>query len=124
MNKWLGIQATSPYVTIERLKELEADPIFDIENPNKVRSLIGAFTSNVRKFNAKDGSGYEYVIDKIIEIDKFNSHCSSRIATGFSHVRNLDEDRKKVVRKLFKKFNEQEMSEGLKEIVNKTISDM
>ena len=51
--------------------------------PNLVRSLIGVFARNYKYFHAKDGKGYSFVADKIIEIDK------DKRADGFWFMRRF-----------------------------------
>ena len=57
IDKWLIIQATSSLEdTLERVKGLLHHPSFSIKNPNKVRSLIGAFCSgNHVRFHDSSG---------------------------------------------------------------------
>src|SRR5690606_33829654 len=44
MNKWLGRQGASAVPgALERVKRIMKDPVFNINNPNKVASLIGGF---------------------------------------------------------------------------------
>src|SRR5262249_24470101 len=44
IDKWFVLQATTPYPkTLDRVRELTAHPAFSMSNPNRVRSLIGAF---------------------------------------------------------------------------------
>ena len=42
-------------------------------NPNRVRSLIGAFAqANHAQFNRVDGAGYDFVADIVLELDPKN----------------------------------------------------
>ena len=43
---------------LEKVNGLLKHPDFSLKNPNKCRSLVGAFAGNMRHFHAKDGSGY------------------------------------------------------------------
>ncbi|MFK7916327.1 MAG: aminopeptidase N, partial [Pseudomonadales bacterium] len=62
VNLWLQLQASAPMSTAADVQALEAHVCFDQRNPNKVRSLIGAFAqNNARNFHALDGSGYRYL---------------------------------------------------------------
>jgi aminopeptidase N len=62
-----------------------AAPCFDNRNPNKVYSLIGGFCSSSVNFHAKDGSGYEFIGDMVLKIDKINPHCC--ISKHFSFLK-------------------------------------
>ncbi len=51
--------------TLDRVKALTAHPAFSMTNPNRVRSLIGAFAQgNQSGFNRADGAGYEFIADQ------------------------------------------------------------
>ena len=60
MDLWFSIQATVALPGgLERVQELMEHPAFTMRNPNKVRSLIGAFASqNLVNFHRPDGAGY------------------------------------------------------------------
>ena len=59
MDKWFVIQACVPgEATVERVRQLMAHPSFSLTNPNKVRSLLGAFSMmNPTGFHAASGAG-------------------------------------------------------------------
>lgn len=46
MNKWFGVQATSPFATLGDIQRLLQHPSFNINNPNKVYSLIVCLASS------------------------------------------------------------------------------
>jgi aminopeptidase N len=84
MNKWLSVQAFSKRPDVlAQVKNLEKHKIFDINNPNKVRSLIGCFAGNLVRFHDQSGEGYQYLADKIIEINRFNPSIAARLSTSF-----------------------------------------
>jgi len=65
LDKWFALQAGSPLPgTAAGVRALMMHPIFDIKNPNRVRSLVGAFSTNPLCFHAKDGSGYALTLMK------------------------------------------------------------
>ena len=81
VNHWLQLQASS-YLpgALERVEALLQHEAFDIKNPNKVRAVIGAFTGqNPVHFHAEDGSGYRFLADKVIELDKINPQIAARL---------------------------------------------
>ncbi len=87
MDKWFTVQASTPRAdTLERVQGLTTHPAFSFGNPNRVRSLIGAFsTANQVGFNRPDGAGYRFLAEMIAAIDKDNSQ--TRRATGHSTAR-------------------------------------
>jgi aminopeptidase N len=120
INTWFTIQAlTKSGDVVKIVDDLSKDKIFDIKNPNNVMSLYGGFAANLKCFHDESGNGYKLLADKIIEIDKFNSHLSSKLATSFKKYSKLDEKRKKLMKQQLDKiiqFNS--CSKGLSEIVN------
>ena len=71
MDKWFIMQAVKPgSSTVTTVCKLMDHPAFSIQNPNKVRALIGVFAMlNPTGFHALDGSGYEFHADRVIELD-------------------------------------------------------
>lgn len=45
---------------------------FTLKNPNRLRSVVGAFAGSQNKFHAKDGSGYKFLGNLILEVDQLN----------------------------------------------------
>jgi len=71
VDKWFTLQATSPLPdTLDNVIALTRHALFNPRNPNKVRSLIGAFASgNQVRFHAANGEGYKFLTDWVIELD-------------------------------------------------------
>ena len=64
------------------MKKLTRHPLFSIKNPNKVRALIVTFAfANPVNFNRPDGRGYEFIADRVLEIDAFNPQVAARLLT-------------------------------------------
>ena len=75
IDKWFALQAHAPRPrTLDRVRALTAHPAFSMTNPNRVRSLIGAFAQgNPTQFNRADGAGYEFVADSVLALDPTQS---------------------------------------------------
>lgn len=71
-NFWLSSQASSDNCTVSDLKRIESIQGYDAKNPNHVRSLLRAFITNLRCYHHPSGEGYHYMVDKILEIGRFN----------------------------------------------------
>jgi aminopeptidase N len=99
VDKWLILQATCSLPgTLQRVKELLKHPAFSMKNPNKVRSLIGAFGSNLRQFHAVDGSGYAFLADCVAELDPINPQTAARLLTPLTQWRRYDAARQQLMR--------------------------
>ena len=95
VDKWFKVQATSRLPgTIERVKALASHPAFDLRNPNRARSLLHAFaTENPLHFHAADGSGYRWVAEQVVALDRLNPQVASRLARAFDRWRKYDAGR-------------------------------
>ncbi|CAN1778121.1 Puromycin-sensitive aminopeptidase [Linum perenne] len=73
VNKWFALQAMSDIPgNVENVRKLMSHPAFDLRNPNKVYSLIGGFGGSPVNFHAKDGSGYKFLGEIVVQLDKIN----------------------------------------------------
>ena len=91
LDKWMSLQAGSCLPgTADRVRWLMKNPAFDIKNPNRVRSLVGAFAGNHLRFHAKDGGGYALVGETIATLDKINPQVAARMAGAFEAWRRYD----------------------------------
>ncbi len=124
IENWFFWQASS-FIdgTPEKCKELMKHPAFDSDNPNKLRSVIGSFASgNPVHFHANDGSGYEFLAEQLLELDKKNPQMSSRLALPLTRFANFSSERKTLMLNILKKLNERKLSSDLSEVVNKSIN--
>lgn len=63
---------------LARAKKLMQHEDFTLKNPNRLRSVVSSFASSQNKFHAKDGSGYEFMGDMVLEVDQLNPQVSVR----------------------------------------------
>lgn len=126
INKWFKLEATSFLPdTLENIKNITNLEVFDIKKPNNVYSLLRSFAwLNPVLFNKKDWSWYEYIMDKVLEIDRFNPMVAWRIAKYLTNWKSLEKSSWKVLKKvLIKMSNYEELSIWLKEVINKSLSE-
>lgn len=100
MDKWFMLQATSPAANVlENVKALMQHPSFSLANPNRTRSLIGAFASgNPAAFHAKDGSGYRFLSDVLVELNSRNPQVASRLIEPLIRLGRYDAERQQLMR--------------------------
>jgi aminopeptidase N len=99
LDKWLSLQASSSLPgTVDIVRSLMSRPPFDIRNPNRVRSLVGAFSANHLRFHATNGSGYKLLAEVIARLDPINPMVAARMAGAFESWRRYDEGRQALVR--------------------------
>jgi aminopeptidase N len=95
LDKWFQVQASVPGgATVETVASLTRHPAYSILNPNRVRSLVGTFsTANQTAFHRADGAGYRFLADTILEVEKRNPQVAARLATAFRSWRSLEAGR-------------------------------
>ena len=122
IDNWFGFQAASSLPScLATVKRLTQHPLFQPKNPNKLRGLIGTFAANPVNFNRPDGQGYEFVADKVLEIDAFNPQVASRILTSFRSWRSLETGRRKLARRALGRIAR---SKGLSRDVHEIVTRM
>jgi aminopeptidase N len=99
LDKWMSLQAGSPLPTTSNaVRMLMKHSAFDLRNPNRVRSLIGAFAANHLRFHAADGTGYALLGETIRALDKINPQVAARMAGCFEAWRRYDTARQALMR--------------------------
>lgn len=94
LDKWFQVQAWSlRHDTVVAVAELAQHPDFSLANPNRVRSLYGAFSANQAAFHQEDGAGYALVADLIIALDTKNPQTAARLIPPFGRWKRFDEGR-------------------------------
>ncbi|WP_119395655.1 aminopeptidase N [Salinibius halmophilus] len=76
---WLSLNSTSKHADLAHITKMLKHEKFDKGNPNRVRRLIGAFAMNNIAFHAKDGSGYKFLAEQVIDTDARNPQLASRM---------------------------------------------
>ncbi len=107
--------------TLQQVKNAMNHPAFSLENPNKVRALIGSFSRNTPHFHAEDGSGYEFLSNQIIALDKFNPQISARLAQAFNNKALYDIQRQQLIDKQLQRILSSQPSKDIEEIINKIL---
>ena len=124
IDSWFSCQAAAPLPsTLANVKGLTRHPLFSIKNPNKVRALIGVFaTSNPVNFNRPDGRGYDFVADRVLEIDAFNPQIAARLLSAFRGWKMLEPMRRGATKKTLQRVAKSKpLSNDVFEIVSKML---
>ncbi len=125
LDKWFGLQAMSQLPgTLAEVQALTLHPAFEIKNPNKVYSLIGAFTrSNPVRFHDASGDGYLFLADKVLQIDAFNPSVAARMLGALSRWRKYDEKRQILMKAQLQRILAQpRLSKDAYEVVSKSLA--
>jgi aminopeptidase N len=92
LDKWLALIAAMPgQASLSRVKAALTDPVYDQNNPNRVRSLIGTFAmANPTGFHRPDGLAYEFFVGQMIDLDQRNPQIAARLMTSLRSWRALE----------------------------------
>ena len=123
MLKWLAIQAGADMPdNLGAVKALAEHPAFAVTNPNCCYSLYLAFQRSPLNFHAADGSGYEFIADSVLAVDRVNKQVAARIAGAFTAWKSFDAPRQAAMQAALRRIAAQpELSENVYEIVTKSM---
>jgi aminopeptidase N len=123
LDKWMALQAGSSLPGTEKtVRGLMKHTAFDIRNPNRVRSLVGAFAANHLRFHAADGSGYALLGETVRELDAINPQVAARMAGCFEAWRRYDSARQDLMREQLTRMTKTEgLSPNLFEVATKML---
>ena len=124
IDKWFALQATSRLPgTLSEVLALMEHPDFDMRNPNRVRSLVGAFSQgNQVRFHEAGGAGYRFLADQILRLNSINPQIAARMLTPFSRWRRFDPARQELMKKeLARILAEPGLARDIYELAEKSI---
>jgi aminopeptidase N len=92
LDKWFSTQALSARPdTLEATQALLHHPDFTLNNPNRFRALVGAFSVNQRWFHRADGAGYALLADQIIALDPINPQTAAKMVPPLGRWQRFDD---------------------------------
>jgi aminopeptidase N len=99
LDKWFQAQALSSREdTGQVVADLARHRDFTLANPNRARSLIGAFGVNQRAFHMPDGTGYRFLADQLIALDRLNPQTAAKLLPPLGRWRRFDDGRAALMR--------------------------
>src|SRR5205085_9907064 len=99
LDKWFTTQALSTRDdTPEAVEKLAEHPDFTLANPNRLRSLVGAFSVNQRAFHDESGRGYKFLADMILAADRLNPQTAAKLVPPLGRWRRFGEERAKLMK--------------------------
>jgi aminopeptidase N len=125
VNQWFSIQATSRLADAGTVRALTDSSAFDLRNPNKVRSVYGAFAqANLRNFHASDGSGYRLIGEAVRTLNGANPQIASALAKPLTRWRRFAGRRPALMRAVLEDLaREENLSRDVFEVVSKGLAD-
>ncbi|MDF1800326.1 MAG: aminopeptidase N [Planctomycetota bacterium] len=124
INKWFTVQSTSSHPqVVDQVLDLFGHPDFTMKNPNRARSLVGAFAmGNHVGFHRADGAGYRFLAERVIEIHELNPQVAARLVGSFNAWRRYDQDRQTMMQGQLQRILAVDgLSKNVFEIVSKAL---
>jgi aminopeptidase N len=123
MDKWFVVQAQQHFLALPKVKALMNHPTFSLKNPNKVRSLLGAFFSgNLAEFHKADGSGYAFWTEQVLALDAINPQVAARLARALDRWRRFEPTRQTAMQHALEHVKTRAKSPDVLEIVTKALA--
>lgn len=124
LDKWFSLHANTERTDIlARISILMGHSQFTINNPNRVRALIGSFSFfNVAGFHNIDGTGYKFVADYLMKLNQINPQVAARIITPLIQWQKVDKIRQQLMQhQLVRIGNTKGLSTDLFEKISKSL---
>ena len=125
IDKWFALQAViAEPGTLDRVKSLMNHKAFSYTNPNRMRALVGAFAAfNPTQFNAKDGSGYDFIAAIVIDLDAKNPQVAARLLSAFKSWRSLEAGRRSLAERALRRVaSVASLSPDVKDIAERSLA--
>ncbi|HEX2555612.1 MAG TPA: aminopeptidase N [Microvirga sp.] len=125
LDKWFALQAAIPEAgTLDRVRALMSHPGFAITNPNRVRSLVGAFASaNATQFHRADGAGYKFLAGIVLQLDPVNPQLAARLLTSFGMWKTVEKLRRERAETALRRIAENpNLSRDVSDIVHRSLA--
>jgi aminopeptidase N len=125
IDKWFAVQAMADRPNaLANVKALMQHDAYkqNADNPNRIRSLFSSFAVNTPHFHNKDGSGYEFLADQIINVDKFNPQVAARLTDSLITPHKYDANRRGLIKQQLERIRDNAQSPDVQEKVLKTLN--
>jgi aminopeptidase N len=124
IDKWFSLQATAVNDNIiANVKRLSSHADFTLLNPNRARSLYGAFAmNNPVGFHRADGSGYVLLKEAVTQLNSKNPQIAARLLTPLREWKRYTPDRQEKMKSVLEDISKiEKISPDVFEIVSKSL---
>lgn len=123
VNQWFQLQAAIPDARgLERVRGLLEHAAFDFGNPNKVRAVVGVFSSlNHVNFHRADGEGYRLLADVVLKLNARNPQIAARLLGPLTKWQNYTQGQGLMRDQLQRIAQSSDLSPDVFEVVSKSL---
>jgi aminopeptidase N len=124
IDKWFSVQARADRPgTLGDVRRLMRHPDFTLGNPNRLRSLISAFTDgNFTRFHDPAGDGYRLLADIVAHLDQTNPQVGARLLGPLRQWRRFAEPQRSRMAAVLDGLAGRVKSRDIFEVVSKSLS--
>lgn len=125
LDKWFTVQVTmTSDNALDTVNRLLTHSQFDASNPNRIRSVLGAFFhQNLAGFHRADGRGYALWAEQVVAIDRKNSQLASRMARALDRWSRFEPVRKAAMKHALEQVAaDEKLSPDVREVVSKALA--
>ena len=128
LDKWFALQAGATDrggQVLPAVKQLMKHPDFQLQNPNRARSVIFSFCSaNPGAFHRLDAAGYLFWSERVIELDAINPQVAARLARALDRWKKLAEPYRTAAREAIARVAARpDLSNDVREVVTRALAD-
>ena len=104
------------------MKEWTKHKDFSFKNPDRFRSLYGAFIMrNPKQFHHKNGQGYALLTKLLIDLDKINPQVAARMIGPLMSFKRFDSERQALMKQSLTTLSKLKLSKDLYEKVEEVL---
>ncbi|MET1116231.1 MAG: aminopeptidase N [Comamonas sp.] len=128
LDKWFALQAGATDrggQVLPAVKQLMQHPDFQLQNPNRARSVIFSFCSgNPGAFHRPDAGGYRFWCERVLELDAINPQVAARLARALDRWKKLAEPYRSAAREAIARVAARpDLSNDVREVVTRALAD-
>jgi aminopeptidase N len=125
VDKWFSLQASAPAArgdVLAAVKQLMQHPDYTLKNPNRARSVLGAFCMrNPGAFHRADGAGYDFWSLQVAALDAINPQLAARMARALDAWKKLAEPYRSGAQHALQTLAAAQLSPDTQEIITKAL---
>jgi aminopeptidase N len=124
IDKWFSAQVLTahPNSLNKVVNNLTTHSDFNITTPNRVRSILGAFSANTAGFHLETGENYKLFSDWILKVDPVNPQVAARMCSAFETWTRYDSTRQNLIKSQINKIlGTKSISKDTREMLSRLI---
>jgi aminopeptidase N len=128
LDKWFALQGglcDRGGQVLGNVRSLMKHADFNLQNPNRARSLIFSYCSNnPGAFHRSDAAGYVFWSDRVMELDAINPQVAARLARALDRWSRLAEPYRSAAREAVARVAAKaDLSNDVREVVSRALAD-